>query len=251
MSEWEVIEGDALTVLPSLPDASVDAVITDPPYSSGGMMRTDRVHQSTTAKYIQSGTIVNRPDFGGDNRDQRSYLTWCSLWLVECLRITRPGGSLLMFSDWRQLPTSTDAVQAGGWVWRGIVAWDKGRGVRPQHGFSAQCEYIVWATAGTNTAPECLDGVQQHTVRQADKHHITGKPTDLMRALAKVVPVGGHILDPFAGSGTTGVGALLEDRTFVGVEKDPGYAAKARERLAATEAAPRLFTEQLSMGAGR
>ena len=53
------------------------------------------------------------PDFTGDDRDQRAYGYWCALWLAECLRVTKPGGACLMFTDWRQLPATRDAIQAG------------------------------------------------------------------------------------------------------------------------------------------
>lgn len=142
-----LIRGDALAVLRDLPDASVDAVITDPPYSSGGMVRGDRAVAGTHRKYV-GDAVTLRPEFGGDSRDQRGYEYWCALWLGECHRVTRPGGVCLLFTDWRQLPATTDAIQSGGWVWRGIVPWYKPN-TRPQVGrFTAQCEYVIWASQG-------------------------------------------------------------------------------------------------------
>ena len=94
----ELQRGDALQLLRDLPSESVDAVITDPPYSSGGMHRSDRM-MNTTDKYVQYGTLDRRPDFQGDARDQRGYLAWCSLWLSECLRIVKPGRPALVFTD--------------------------------------------------------------------------------------------------------------------------------------------------------
>jgi site-specific DNA-methyltransferase (adenine-specific) len=96
-----------------MPDASVDAVITDPPYSSGGFTRGDR-SASTTAKYTLTGTQIERPAFAGDNRDQRSFGYRCALWLSECLRVAKTGAPIAVFTDWRQLPTMTDAIQAAG-----------------------------------------------------------------------------------------------------------------------------------------
>jgi site-specific DNA-methyltransferase (adenine-specific) len=233
---FHVEQGEALAHLVHLPDESMDAVITDPPYSSGGAMRGDRM-LDTTDKYVQAGTKLSRPDFDGDNRDQRGYVMWCALWLGECLRIAKPGAPVAVFTDWRQLPATTDALQAGGWIWRGIVAWDKGEGVRPQPGrFRAQAEFIVWGSRGPmpierNVAT--LPGVYRVPVVKADKHHITGKPTELMRQLARVAEPGGIILDPFAGSGTTGVGALLEGRRFYGIERGADNVIVARARCEA------------------
>lgn len=61
--------GEALRILQSLPDASVDAVITDPPYSSGGFSRDDKA-RPVADKYQQSGHQRDYPDFQGDSRDR-------------------------------------------------------------------------------------------------------------------------------------------------------------------------------------
>jgi site-specific DNA-methyltransferase (adenine-specific) len=240
---WVLHHGDALAVLRAMPDASVDAVITDPPYSSGGFTRGDR-SLPPAMKYTMNGTKIERPRFSGDNRDQRSFVYWCALWLGECLRVAKPGAPLCVFTDWRQLPTMTDAVQAGGWVWRGIVVWDKTEACRPAMGrFAAQCEYVVWGTAGPSRDDEdvgCLWGVIREPVRMADKHHVTGKPTAVMQRLVRICPPDGVVLDPFAGSGTTGVAALLEGRTFLGVEVAAEYVRIARDRLEATGAQVQL-----------
>ena len=70
MKPFELITGDVLSVLPALASESVDAVITDPPYSSGGMYRGDRTSK-TSDKYQTSGTRREYPEFYGDSRDQR------------------------------------------------------------------------------------------------------------------------------------------------------------------------------------
>jgi site-specific DNA-methyltransferase (adenine-specific) len=235
---WHLVEGEALAALRALPNACVDAVITDPPYSSGGFTRGDRM-SSTGDKYTGNDVKIVRPDFAGDNRDQRSFGYWCALWMAECLRVSKPGSPLVVFSDWRQLPMTTDAIQAGGWVWRGIVPWDKTVASRPQMGrFRSQCEYMVWGSAGEIPALEsvgCLPGAIQQKVQNDDKHHITGKPTAVMQFCAKICPPGGIILDPFAGSSTTGVGALLEHRRFIGIEQSEEYSKISRGRLEAAE----------------
>jgi site-specific DNA-methyltransferase (adenine-specific) len=244
---WTIHSGDCLRVLRDLPSDQVAAVITDPPYSSGGAMRSDRM-ASTTSKYTLGGTLAHRADFAGDNRDQRSYGYWSALWLGEALRVTRSGGVCVLFTDWRQLPVTCDALQAGGWVWRGIVPWDKTESARPDKGrFRNQCEYVVWGSKGPlGVAPPeapCLPGVIRSRVLRSDKHHIAGKPTDVMRALVRIVYQGGTILDPFCGSGTTGVAAIEAGLDFIGCEAVETYAAVARERCAA--AVPALASASL------
>jgi site-specific DNA-methyltransferase (adenine-specific) len=235
-----LFRGDALAVLRVLPDDSVDAVITDPPYRSGGMLRGDRT-DSARSKYVQTDSASGNalPDFTGDNRDQRAYGYWCALWLSECLRITSPGGACVLFTDWRQLPTTTDALQAGGWVWRGIVPWHKPAGRNTPGRFANNCEYIVWGTAGPRSGDgyETLGGFfQAHPPR--DREHITQKPVDVLRALVRICPDGGTVLDPFCGSGTTGVAALIEGRRFLGSELTPQYAEIAARRLGEAEMRP-------------
>lgn len=244
-----LFQGDALRVLADIPDDTVDAIVTDPPYSSGGFTRGDRIG-GTGSKYLQDGyaNAEQLADFAGDNRDQRAFLTWCNLWMGECLRVTKPGGLLLTFTDWRQLPTMTDAVQVSGWVWRGVVPWAKPV-ARPQPGrFTASCEYVVWASRGgmPNTTASPLPGFYQANPPR-NRVHQTEKPVDVMRSLVRIVPEGGLILDPFAGSGTTGVAAITEGRRFVGAELTPHYAQVAAERLETAVRGYRDNGEQLAL----
>lgn len=118
---------DALAVLRELPTASVGALITDPPYSSGGMVRGDRTQAGTHRKY--SGTITDAnilETFTGDSRDQRAYAYWCALWLAEAARVVRPGGVAVVFTDWRQAhpPLMPCSLAAG-------CGGESSRGLRP------------------------------------------------------------------------------------------------------------------------
>lgn len=247
----ELHRGDALAVLRDLPDASVDALVTDPPYSSGGFTRGDRMGD-TVSKYVQSDS-GNRSlgDFAGDNRDQRAYGYWCALWLGEALRVVKSGGTCVLFTDWRQLPATTDALQAGGWIWRGLVPWAK-TSYRPQAGrFAAQCEYVVWGSAGpmpVDYSETCLPGFFQAKAPR-EREHITQKPLDVMRSLVKIAPAGGTVLDPFMGSGTTGVAAVLEGREFVGVEITEHHFGTAEARIRSTERGYRAPPSQMVLGA--
>lgn len=226
-------EGDALLMLRELDTGLADALITDPPYSSGGMVRGDRV-QGVHLKYVNSDSENQAlPGFPGDTRDQRSYTYWCTLWLSEALRVVKPGGIAAVFCDWRQLPTMSDALQAAGFVWRGIAVWCKPNGRRVQGRYANNNEYIIWGTHG----PRPLDIIPNapgghfliNTPRQ--RVHITQKPIELMRELIHITPAGGVVLDPFTGSGTTGLAALAEGRAFVGIELDPHWCTTAAHRL--------------------
>lgn len=144
-----------------------------------------------------------------------------------------------MFSDWRQLPLATDALQMGELAWRGIIAWDKTEGARAPHKgyFKHQCEYIVWGTKGpchkaVHAGP--YPGCYRFPVKQTDKFHLTGKPTPLMEQLVSIVPAGGIILDPFTGSGTLAVAARNMGRRFIAIEKTDVYAQVAMDRIEST-----------------
>ena len=229
-----IYHGDVLHVLPEI-DEQIDALVSDAPYSSGGMFRGDRM-RNTVEKYVQTGQLVDRPNFSGDNRDQRSFLVWCSLWLSAALTIAKPGARVALFSDWRQLPTTTDALQAGGWLWRGLGVWDKTTIVRPYlGGIAAQAEYIVWGSAGPLDVADgavSLPGVLRIVGPRGDeKLHIAEKPIEVLRWLVKLAPPRGLVLDPFMGSGTTLRAAKDAGRRAIGIEIEERYCEIAAKRL--------------------
>ena len=208
--QWEIIQGDALKVLSGFAPGTFDAVITDPPYASGGRTQAEK-NKSTAKKYSNMGDHAP-PPFDGDAKDQRSWTRWAAEWLYDARKICKPGAPVCMFIDWRQLPAATDALQWAGWIWRGTAVWDKGNS-RPQKGrFRQQAEYIKY-------------GNPQNRI------HLTEKPLQLMRDIVKITEPGGRILDPFAGSGTTVLAAVLEGYSATGIEVTDAYAALARGRI--------------------
>lgn len=223
---------DALRFARSLPDRSIDMVFTDPPYSSGGLHAVSRAH-STTKKYIGSSTKTVYENFDFDNMDQRSWAFWCHAWLSECRRALKIGGLLACFIDWRQLPTLTDVIQAAGFVNRGIAVWDKTPGrARPRRGgFKQQAEFIVWASKGPVAERDVyLPGVFACALAMPKKH-LTEKPLDLARQVVQLVPEGGIVCDPFAGSGTFLVAAKEAGRRWIGCEANDTYHGVASQRL--------------------
>lgn len=224
--------GDCLEVMPRL-EGPFDAVMTDPPYSSGGQFRSDRMN-STIQKYIQTDSLDTwRVPFTGDNRDQRGFLIWCSMWMGKARHLTRPGGILLTFTDWRQLPAMTDAMQCGGWVWRGIATWWK-PGIRMQRGrFSLSAEYIVFGSNGDLSEGEHSpqNVLRCKPIKGNDKNHIAEKPVQVLTWALGITPANSVILDPFMGSGTTLMAARNEGRRAVGIEISEEYCRIAVERL--------------------
>jgi site-specific DNA-methyltransferase (adenine-specific) len=140
---------------------------------------------------------------------------------------------LIVFSDWRQIPVFTDAMQGAGWILRNISTWWK-PGVRIQKGrFSSSAEFVLYGTNGPalpgNLSPQNVFSCR--TIVGKNKNHIAEKPTEVMRWVLGVVP-GGMVLDPFCGSGSTLVAAVRFGRHYIGCELNPDYVAMAKKRIA-------------------
>lgn len=232
-----LLNGDAMVLLKSIPLSSVDALITDPPYSSGGLHAGSR-RRDTRDKYLTVSPMAAeyaKHSFDGDNLDQRAWTSWMAEWLSLARSCTKRGGIAAIFVDWRQIGALCDAIQWAGWTWRGIIAWDK-KNARPQLGRPRQqCEFILWASNGALSAERnapILPGIFTEPVPSTkNRLHQTEKPETLMRNLVHICEKGGVILDPFAGSGTTLVAAALEGFKYIGIEKDEHYYQTAQKRI--------------------
>jgi site-specific DNA-methyltransferase (adenine-specific) len=156
-------------------------------------------------------------------------------WLIEARRVAKSGAPVCLFIDWRQLPNLTDALQWAGWIWRGVLVWDKTNS-RPQRGrFRQQAEFVVWGSNGhmplDRNAP-VLPGVFRQAMPPFSKRiHQTEKPLTVMRDMIKIVEPDNIILDPFAGAGTTILAAKLEGYPAVGIELSEYYASAGAKRI--------------------
>jgi site-specific DNA-methyltransferase (adenine-specific) len=161
----------------------------------------------------------------------------------------REGGMLCVFTDWRQIAVTIDAVQVAGFVFRGIVPWWKPSARPVPDRFTSACEYIVWGTKGAREMKQTPSArYPEGFFRFAppvDRIHITEKPVELYRHLFNVVQDGGHILDPFVGSGASAVAAEVEGRglNYHGCELSPEIYANALRRLQGVQAQPFLFDQ--------
>ena len=226
--------GDALRLMSGMQGPQFGAIITDPPYASGGATLSAK-QQGTALKYTATKQDCPLPDFEGDAMDQRSWVGWMTDVLREARRLAAPGAPLCVFSDWRQLPSMSDAIQRAGWCWRGVAVWDKVNS-RPQKGrFRQQAEFIVWASNGAMPVDRgvgILPGVLSYTSPQgANRCHQAQKPLDMMRQVVRICEPGGAVFDPFAGSGTTLLAAAMEGHDAVGCEVSKVIHRMAAERL--------------------
>jgi site-specific DNA-methyltransferase (adenine-specific) len=223
----DLYQGDALVVIPQLA-GNFDAVVTDPPYSSGGQSKGNRA-ASTGVKYLNSCS-ASLPDFAGDSKDQRSFLHWSAVWMGLCFQKLNPGGLMIVFSDWRQFPVTSDALQAAGFTWRGVGVWDKAGMARPYRGgFRAQTEFFLWGSKGPLVGEGYGPGVIRCQPKPGQKLHQVGKPLALMEPL--VAACGRRILDPFMGAATTGLAAMNQGKEFVGIELSEHYFGISVDRL--------------------
>jgi site-specific DNA-methyltransferase (adenine-specific) len=233
-----IYHGEALGVLAGLPRGGVHALITDPPYSSGGMVRGDRT-QDVHTKYVRSDSESGNAlsGFTGDTRDAFGYWFWVSVWLAEAMRVVEAGGVAALFTDWRQLAVTIGGLQSGGFVYRGVVPWHKPNARPTQSRWANACEYVVWGTNG----PRSLDHLGTYALpgwfvstapTSTERDHIAEKPIEVMRGLVKIAPREGVVLDPFMGTGTTLRAAKDEGRRAIGIEIEERYCEIAAKRLA-------------------
>ena len=111
---WAAIQGGALIELRKLEGAELSAVISDPPYASGGMSMGEKA-RSTRDKYTSLGEQGNPyPDFSGDALAQRAWTSFLHEIMAAARKACKPGAVCALFVDWRQLPALTDAIQWAG-----------------------------------------------------------------------------------------------------------------------------------------
>lgn len=236
----KLLKGNCLEVLKGLEADCADLVLIDPPYSSGGLFAGDR-KQDTRMKYTDSdfNGAARFPNFSGDNMDQRSFIQFMSIISAKLREITKDGGAIAAFIDWRNLPAMTDAIQMGGWVWRGVIVWDKGISRNIPGRFRNDCEYIVWASNGdmpidwkAAKGTKAMPGVYRvPIVAPKQRQHQTEKPVELLEGLLAIAPADGLVLDAFMGSGSTGVACMNTGRRFIGIELNGQYFETAERRI--------------------
>jgi site-specific DNA-methyltransferase (adenine-specific)/modification methylase len=216
----KLILGDCLEVMKTLPDKSVDAVITDPPYGIG---YTPRYCGTMGGAYAVPAR--NYPPIHGDDApfDPSPFLTFPRVVLFGADH----------FSE--RLP--------GGGAW---FVWDKRCGVIPER-TQGDCELIWYSEKGVSRVfRHVWDGMVKDSERGISREHPTQKPILLMRwIIERTTSPGDTILDPFMGSGTTGVACVQTGRDFIGIEIDAGYFAIAERRIKDAQAQGKLFESEV------
>ena len=236
--------GDALKVLSRIPDESVDCVWTDPPYllSNGGV--------TCVAGRMVS---VNKGDWDqsqGVEADHEFNLAWTK----ACYRVLKPTGTIWVTGTLHVYPSVGMALLRNGFRLLNDIIWEKPN-PPPNLGrrtFTHSTEVVLWASKAAKDSRHKYTfnydemrrengGKQMKTVwqmnapRASEKRfgkHPTQKPLALIeRCLRASTNEGDMVLDPFAGSGSTGVAALKLRRRFIGIEIDPEFVDVSVKRL--------------------
>ena len=161
----------------------------------------------------------------------------------EATRIVKPSGSMVVFCDWRMFASIQPAIESAGVRFQNLIVWDKGH-MGLGTGFRARHELALHFTFG---APQYHDKgtanvIVSKRVNHTERQHQTQKPVDLMEQITKVVaPIDGLVLDPFCGSGSTGVACMNVGRKFIGIEREAEYVAIAEARIVEAQRSLGLF----------
>ena len=197
--------GDCMEVLPTL--GKVDAVITDPPYGIG----------ASSKKFINGTSKTNKDYYADVCWDTETPST-------DLMSFVTSAGEILIIwgGNYFGLPAS-----------RCFLVWDK-----TIHGNSyADCE-MAWTNMNANARIKRLNMV---STNQDGRVHPTQKPLQLMRWCIEQAGNPETILDPFMGSGTTGVAAIQLGRKFIGIEREPKYFDIACRRIEQAAAQGQIF----------
>jgi DNA modification methylase len=248
----QIIQGDCVEVLNSMPESSVDLVFADPPYN---LQLQNELHRPNMTKV----------DAVNDQWDQfdtfATYDNFTRTWLSACKRVLKSTGSIWVIGTYHNIfRVGTIMQDLGYWILNDVI-WIKTnpmpnfRGVR----FTNAHETLIWASTGKGNRYtfnhqgmkglneekqmrsdwwllSLATGAERVRDESGDKGHSTQKPEALLyRVILSSTNPGDLVLDPFFGSGTTGVIAKRLHRNWIGIEREEKYVKLAKKRTDAAQ----------------
>jgi len=241
-----ILMGDCMEQLASLPEASVDMVFADPPYN---LQLEGELHRPNNSR-------VDGVDNDWDRFDSfATYDKFTREWLEGARRVLKPNGSLWVIGSYHNIFRVGTALQDLGFWMLNDVIWRKTNPMPNFRGrrFTNAHETLIWCARSKESKYrfnyESMKALNDDLQMRSDwlmplctgrerlkidgkKAHPTQKPEALLyRAIIASTNVDDIVLDPFFGSGTTGAVAKKLGRHYVGIERDPDYAALAEDRI--------------------
>lgn len=217
----QLLHGDCLEFMKGILDKSIDLIVTDPPYRciSGG-----KPHLSSQPSGILSkndGKIFQENEISEQD------------WFPELYRVLKDGCHCYVMTNTINLEKYLTCARKTGFKLHNVLIWEKNN-CTPNRWYMKNCEYVLFLRKGQ---AKTINNVGSKTVHLfnniiGDKKHPTEKPVDLMEFyIANSSIKNDLVLDPFMGSGSTGVAAQNLNRDFIGIELDEKYFNIAKQRL--------------------
>ena len=225
MSKIELHNMDCLEFMKSMPDKSVDCVLTDPPYS-------------INTKSDGSGKL-------NPWADRINSAFWYKEWIGEARRILKPTGCLWSFLNWRSFVTFQKATDDLRWSIESVLIWNKCwpgpggmKGLRPSYEMVA-----LWANEEFSIENRGLYDIQEFRASSTKPTgHPAEKPLPLFEWLIEIsTRPGDLIVDLFMGSGTAGVACVKTNRDFIGCEVDDNWCRSSEKRIHDAQQQPNLL----------
>ncbi|WP_300515258.1 site-specific DNA-methyltransferase [Aliiroseovarius sp.] len=243
----QILDGDCIEVMNSLPENSVDLIFADPPYN---LQLKGELHRPDNSK-------VDAVDNDWDQFDSfRVYDDFTRAWLKAARRVLKPNGAIWVIGSYHNVfRMGAELQNQGYWILNDVV-WRKSNPMPNFRGkrFTNAHETLIWASKAEGAkytfnyeALKALnEGVQMRSDwvipictgherlkdENGDKAHPTQKPEALLhRVLVGCTNPGDVILDPFFGTGTTGAVAKMLGRDFIGIEREENYRKVAEKRI--------------------
>lgn len=232
----QLLHSDCIAAMDALPENTVDLIVTDPPYNLGNFMkeRATNLHRMRDNFFGASGW---------DNMDFDTWTQSMDTFFESAARVIKKGGSMIVFMAIIKVETVIQLAVKHGFYYKTTGIWHK-KNPMPRNmnlHFVNSTEAWVYFTYKTHTGVFNNNGSVLHDFvetsvtpsgeRKYGKHP-TQKPIALMKHFVDVLSNEGDcVLDPFMGSGSTGVAAKMSGRNFIGIELDETYYEMAKQRI--------------------
>ena len=225
----KLINGNNLDVLSDIPDNSIDLILTDPPYN---------ISKKNNFESLNRAGI----DFGYWDKNADLFT-----WIDKVPRIVKKGASIIIFNGWRNLNGIAERLEKNGFVVKDIIRWEKTNPMprNRDRRYIVDYEFAIWAVEKHNkwifnrqSSTYDRSEIKMPIASRAEKKfgaHPTQKPVKLMEELLlRHSDKNDIVLDPFMGSGSTGIACLNTNRDFIGIELDENYFEIAKKRMTAS-----------------